>query len=129
MTDAIKLKSLAPILLVEEIGVCLPFWERLGFSVTASVPDVEPFQFAIVAQDGIEVMLQTRASVEEDTPGIAEHIAGSVLYLSVASLEPVISAMSDTEIAVPRRTTFYGADEISFRDAAGNIIGFAAPAK
>jgi len=129
MSTPITLKSLAPILVVSDLAVCIPFWQLLGFSVSVTVPEVAPFDFAILAHEGIEVMLQSRASVQQDTPGVAESIAASVLYLSVASLDPVLAAIGDAGIVVPRRTTFYGADEIFVRDPAGNVIGFAAPAK
>jgi hypothetical protein len=59
---------------------------------------------------------------------MAEGVAASILYLTVATLEPVLEAVGDAEIAVPRRQTFYGADEIFIYDPAANVIGFAAPA-
>ncbi len=126
MTGAVQLKSLAPILIVGAIAPCLPFWEAIGFSPTVTVPDAPPFDFAIVARDGIEVMLQTRGSVESDMAGVAERVTGSVLYLSVAELDPVIAALGDARVIVPRRKTFYGADEIFVLDPAGNVIGFSA---
>ncbi len=121
------IKSLAPILVVPVVEACLPFWERLGFAVTVTVPEAATLDFAILARDGMEVMLQSRASVGQDTPGVAETVACSVLYLAVEALDPVIAALGDVPVAAPRRTTFYGADEIFLRDPAGNVIGFAAP--
>jgi uncharacterized glyoxalase superfamily protein PhnB len=128
MTQPVQLKSLAPILIVEAIGPCLPFWEAVGFSATVTVPDSPPFAFAILTRDGIEVMLQTRASVETDMAGVAGRVTASVLYLSIADLDSVIAALGDAPVIVPRRKTFYGADEIFVLDPAGNVIGFAAHA-
>ncbi len=123
----IQLRSLAPLLVVDAIEPCLPFWtDRLGFACVATVPDTAPFNFAIVARDGIEVMLQTRASCREDTGEATDNVRASVLYFTVGAIDPVVEALGDTEIAVPRRTTFYGADEIWMRDPAGNLIGFSA---
>jgi hypothetical protein len=126
MSGAVQLNSLAPILIVETIAPCLPFWEAIGFSATVTVPDAPPFGFAIVARNGIEVMLQTRDSVESDMAGVAERVIAGALYLSVANLDAVISALGNAPVIVPRRKTFYGADEIFVLDPAGNVIGFAA---
>jgi uncharacterized glyoxalase superfamily protein PhnB len=78
-------------------------------------------------RDGIELMLQTKSSSAEDTGDITAHVHASVLYFSVGSIDDVLAALVDTDIAVPRRTTFYGADEVWVRDPAGNVVGFAAP--
>jgi uncharacterized glyoxalase superfamily protein PhnB len=128
MTQAIEVKSLAPILLVNEIEPVLPFWvDRLGFAVITTVPEAGPYVFAIVARDGAQVMLQTRASASEDLNADLGSIGAGVVYVSVAALDPVIGALGDAaEIVVARRTTFYGADEIFVRDPAGNLVGLAA---
>jgi uncharacterized glyoxalase superfamily protein PhnB len=123
----IAIKSLAPILLVESIEPSLPFWvEQLGFSLTVTVPDAAPLAFAIVARDCVEVMLQSRASAGEDLGDLGA-MGPALLYISVAALEPVLAAIEHASIVVPRRTTFYGSDEIYVRDPAGNVIGFSAP--
>ncbi len=119
--------SATPILIVPDIAPSLPFWQALGFALSMSVPEAPPFAFAILHRGSIEIMLQTRASVAEDTPAVAQHVQASVLYLGVELLEPILAAFPDAPVAVARRTTFYGADEIFLHDPAGNIVGFAAP--
>jgi hypothetical protein len=127
MADVV-IKSLAPILLVDSIEPCLPFWvDRLGFAVTVTVPEAAPLAFAIVARDGIEVMLQSRASAGDDLGDIGA-LGPAVLYIGVAALDPVLSAIEPDSIVVPRRTTFYGADEVYVREPGGNVIGFSAAA-
>ncbi len=120
-------KSVAPILVVDAIEPCLPFWRAAGFEPGVTVPEAPPYAFAILSSAGHEIMLQTRASVIDDTPAVADSVTGSVLYISVDALEPVLAALAGAPVAVPRRTTFYGADEIFLRDPAGNVIGFSAP--
>lgn len=128
MTDATTVKSLAPILLVDAIEPSLPFWvDGLGFALTTAVPETAPHAFAIVAREGIEVMLQTRSSATEDLGG-AVPAGPSVVYISVGALGPVLSALGKVDIAVQRRTTFYGADEVFVRDPGGHLVGLAAPA-
>jgi catechol 2,3-dioxygenase-like lactoylglutathione lyase family enzyme len=128
MSQNIEVKSLAPILVVKEIEPLLPFWvDRLGFAVVTNVPEASPYAFAIVARDGTQVMLQTRASASEDLNTDLGGIGAGVVYISVATLDPVIAALGDAaDIAVARRKTFYGADEIFVRDPAGNLVGLAA---
>jgi hypothetical protein len=127
MTERVQVQKLRPILVVQAMAPCLEFWARIGFSPTITVPDTPPFGFAILARDGIELMLQTAESVEDDLSGAAGHVAAAVIYVSVPALDPVIEALADAPVAVPRRKTFYGADEIFLKDPAGNLIGFAAP--
>ena len=59
-----KMNRLTPVLMVEAIEPCLPFWvDRLGFSKTVEVPHGDRLGFAILVRDGVELMYQTRASV------------------------------------------------------------------
>lgn len=122
-----RIEKLTPILYVEAIEPVLSFWtERLGFERTTEVPEGDRLGFVILAKDGVEVMYQTRASVEGDVPSLADTpMGGSILFVQVASLDAVERALAGVEPVVPRRKTFYGADEIFVREPAGNIVGFA----
>jgi hypothetical protein len=72
-------------------------------------------------------MYQTRASVQADAPALAERMPmeGSFLFIEVDDLDAVERALEGVEQVVPRRKTFYGAEEIFVREPAGNIVGFA----
>ena len=129
MSDEISVKSATPILVVDSIEACLPFWGTVGFKPVMTVPETSPFAFAILHCGPIELMLQTRKSVSDDVPAVGRAVQASVLYLSVASLAPILESFADAPVAVERRTTFYGADEIFLCDPAGNIVGFAAPSQ
>lgn len=121
------LKKLTPILYVESIEPVLPFWtDRLGFQVTGEVPEGDRLGFVMMERDGVEVMIQTRASVEADVPNLADTpMGGTILFIEVQDLDALVDRLGDAEVLVPRRTTFYGADEIFVREPGGNIIGFA----
>lgn len=123
-----QIRKLTPILYVEAIEPVLPFWvERLGFELTTEVPEGDRLGFVILQRDGVEVMIQTRASVQADVPAVAETpMGGTILFMEVASLEPVLENLKDVEVVVPRRRTFYGADEVFVREPGGNLVGFAA---
>lgn len=125
MTARVQVKKLAPILLVDEIEPCLGFWKKLGFEKSVEVPDGERLGFVILANEGVEVMYQTRASVRQDLPSLADLTCSTMLYLDVADLDAVAARLDPGEVVVARRTTFYGAEEIFAREPAGNVVGFA----
>jgi uncharacterized glyoxalase superfamily protein PhnB len=121
-----NLKRLVPVLFVEKIEPCLPFWvDRLGFEKTTEVPEGDVLGFVILARGNVEVMLQTRASLKKDVPALAEERSRSFLYIEVSDLEEFIKRLEGADIVVPVRDTFYGAREIGVRDPAGNVITFA----
>lgn len=123
-----NIKQVTPILYVETIEPVLPFWvDRLGFTKTSEVLEGDRLGFVILKRDAVEVMIQTRASVMADVPALADTpMGGTILFLEVTSLEPVLEAMEGLEILIPRRQTSYGADEIFVREPGGNVLGFAA---
>ncbi len=124
------IKRMTPILTVKDIEPSLPFWmEGLGFEQTAEVPDGDRLGFVSLERDGMEIMLQTRRSVEADLPALAEEFARgpSVLFLEIDTLEGMeerLLALGGTVVR-PRRRTFYGADEVFFRSPGGHIVGLA----
>ena len=122
--------KLAPVLLVEDIEPCLGFWvDRLGFEKTVEVPEGDKPGFVILAKDGIEVMYQSRASVEKDLPALATRPLGrsSILFIEVSDVAAVQRAMQGVEVVVPRRQTFYQMDELGVREPGGNVVMFAQP--
>lgn len=122
------MKKLTPLLTVDAIEPCLPFWmEHLGFEKTTEVPQDDALGFVILVRDQVEVMLQSRASIAADLAPLAEGPYRSMLYIEVEDLDPILAAITagDLEVVVPERTTFYGAREVFLRDPAGNFVGFA----
>jgi uncharacterized glyoxalase superfamily protein PhnB len=122
----VKLNKLSPVLVVDAIEPCLSFWvDRLGFTRIAEVPDGDRLGFVILQKDGIEVMYQSRESVRKDIPALADVPAGGTnLYIDVADVGAVERAVKGAEVVVPRRKTFYGADEIGVREPGGNAVIF-----
>lgn len=123
------MKKLTPILFVDEIEPCLPFWtDRLGFEVTVEVPHEDRLGFVILKKGGVELMYQSRASADADIPGVAEAFVGNptMLFVEVEAIDPLVGALEGVEVVVPRRTTFYGMDELFVRAPCGSVVGFAA---
>jgi len=122
-----NVKKLTPILTVDAIEPCLPFWlDRLGFTKTTEVPHEDRLGFAILERDGIEVMYQTIDSVAADLPALASlPRGGSILFIEVDDITAIERAMAGADIVVPRRSTFYGAEEVFAREPGGHLVGFA----
>jgi len=110
------MKKLTPVIIVEQIEPCLPFWtDRLGFQKTAEVPEGNKLGFVMLNKDGVEVMYQTRKNVAGDA-GVAAGPALSPrkgpinpskdslsLYIEVESLNAVIQKLKGTEVVLPER--------------------------
>lgn len=122
------MKKLTPVLLVEHIEPCLPFWvDRLGFQKTAEVPEGDKLGFVILTKDNVEIMYQTQASAVKDVPAFAnlKLTPSTFLYIEVEKLDPIIESLRGVEVEVPVRKTFYGAREIGVREPGGNHVMFA----
>ena len=120
------MNKLTPNLIVDSIEDNLPFWcERLGFEKTVEVPAGDKLGFVILKHGAVEVMLQSRASVEGDVPPLAAGAHRSALYIEVDDLAPLRKALAGYPEIIPERTTFYGAREILVKDPAGNAVVFA----
>jgi len=121
-------KRITPVLYVQEIEPCFKFWvDRLGFAKTVEVPDGNRLGFAILQKNNAEIMYQTFASAEKDSPATAAEISGgrTFLYIEVDKLDDIIAALKGVPIVLPVRTTFYGAKEIGVKDPAGHMVVFA----
>lgn len=117
-------QSAVTILQVQAIEPCLGFWSSLGFTELARVPHGERLGFVLFGQGGAQVMLQSLDSLREDLPAIAPSApVASLVYLRVHDLDATLAALADAEEVVPRRRTFYGAEEVFVRDPGGNLVG------
>lgn len=118
-----------PVLFVDRVEPCLPFWtERLGFEKVAEVPgpDGRP-QFALLVRDGIEVMYQTWAALEEESRPAAAGPRGQsiALFIEVADIDAVDRALKGIPRVTDRHKTFYGMDEFTVREPGGSLVTFA----
>lgn len=122
-----KMQRLTPVLIVDSIEPVLEFWvDKLGFKKTAEVPHEGKLGFAILEKDEVQVMYQTAASVAADVPPLAKvPQRGTFMFIEVQDLDGIIKKLKGLEPVVPRRKTFYGADEFIVREPAGNVVTFA----
>jgi uncharacterized glyoxalase superfamily protein PhnB len=132
------MKKLTPVIIVDQIEPCLPFWmDRLGFRKTAEVPDDDALGFVILAKGNVEIMYHTRASVAKDLGSLAEQASkgasgaidpnrdGVGFFIEVEELDPVMKALEGIDVVVPVRKTFYGSREFGVREPGGTPVMFA----
>ena len=128
------MKKATPLLTVDAIEPCLPFWTSLGFEVTVTVPHEDAMGFAMLHNGEVELMYQTRASVEADLEASGPRPDSDqsslrrpvALFVEVDDLDVAIAATDGAEVLVPRRKTFYGMDELFVRAPCGTVVGLAA---
>jgi len=123
------IQKATPLLRVERVEPSLPFWvDRLGFHKVTEVMEGNSLGFVILTKGHVEIMLQSRESLAKDLPALAVGaMAPAVVYMGVTNLEEISAKLAPSEIIVPRRTTYYGMEEIWAREPGGHVIGFAAP--
>jgi len=105
---------------------CPSGWSGSGSKKALEVPDGQQLGFVILKRGQLELMLQSRASLQKDVAPIADGPHRSVIYFEVADLAPVRAALGDWPLVIPERTTSYGAHEIIVREPAGHVVFFAA---
>ena len=109
-----QVQGLTPVLFVEAIEPCLPFWtERLGYALQVHVNEGDRYGFVILARDGVPIMYQTHESLSKDLPQLQNVPGTTFVYLTVDDLDAVERALAHVERVQERRTTFYGAHEIA----------------
>jgi hypothetical protein len=128
MTAAIS--KATPVLFVERIERSLPFFAAVGFAKVMDVPHGEHLGFCILNDGKVELMLQSYDSLTEDMPQLVDAARGrTFLFVEVPDLATVEAALADHPIFLPRRTTFYGADETGYIEPGGHYVTFAQFAK
>src|SRR5687768_14532061 len=115
-----KMKKLTPVLIVDQVDPCAAFWTgALGFERTTEVPHGGETGFVILQGGDVEIMYQSRASVRDDTPALAEGPYRTVLFIETGDLDAVERAVPVESVVVPRHTTFYGTTEIGVHEPGG----------
>jgi uncharacterized glyoxalase superfamily protein PhnB len=125
-----QITQTTPVLYVESIAPSLAFFTALGFAKTMEVSEVPdnpntPLGFCALQQGTQEVMLQTHQSAINDAATMdPAHFknAHSFLFMQTDDLNAVEQALAGHVVLMPRRTTFYGATEIGWREPGGHVV-------
>jgi hypothetical protein len=127
MESGIFLKKLIPVLVVDKIEPCLPFWlNRLEFELAAEIREGDELTFARLAKDNVLIAYISQAGLADEAPALAGLRVSAGLYIEVAQLEPIAQTLEGADIVMPLRKTSYGFEEIAVREPGGNIVCFAA---
>ena len=114
-----------PVLVVEHIRPSLLFFEKLGLMKTVEVPHGDELGFVILELGSIQIMLQSSASVREDI-GVQTQLGNhAALFIEVDDLELAFQGLAEYPVFLPRRKTFYGAQEIGLIEPGGHHITLA----
>jgi uncharacterized glyoxalase superfamily protein PhnB len=121
-------KKITPVLFADAIEPSIDFWvNRMGFQKIMDVPEGDKLAFAMLQKGSLELMYQTYTSADKDDANIAKlaRKGPTFLYIEVDNLDQTIATVQGVPLLMERRTTFYGADEISVQDPAGHVFTFA----
>jgi len=126
---AYELTSLTPNLIVSNVARSLAFYrDVLGFTVQTTVPDVDPFVFAIVQRGSVEVFLNAPEPAIAEYPAFGNRPIGGTLtlFVHVTDVADAHAELQDkVRIVMPLQKKWYGVTEFAFEDPDGYIITFA----
>jgi uncharacterized glyoxalase superfamily protein PhnB len=125
------LKKLTPNLIVADVSRSIAFYrDVLGFTLEQTVPDAEPFVFAIVKSGGVEIFLNAPGPAHEEYPAFKDRSIGGTLtlFIEVGDIRASYAELeSRVQVVMPLETKWYGVTEFAFLDPDGYIITFAQP--
>ena len=78
-----------------------------------------------VKKGNVEIMLQTRKSIQDDIPKVAEERFRALLFIEVPDLAEVEAKLEGADFVFTRRETFYGSKEVCVWAPDGSAVTFA----
>jgi hypothetical protein len=123
-----NITKVTPVRILDAVEPCLAFWrDGLGYATRAEVPHGDTIGFVLLENAAGEMMLQSKASLADDLPAVAELRPDAVLFVEVRSLDAARKAARGAKVLVEERTTFYGMRETVVIDPGGTVVIFAEP--
>jgi len=125
------LKKLTPNLIVGDVSRSIAFYrDVLGFTLDQTVPDAEPFVFAIVKSGDVQIYLNAPGPAHEEYPAFKGRPLGGTLtlFIEVENIRASYDQLKErVQVVMPLETKWYGVTEFAFLDLDGYIITFAEP--
>jgi uncharacterized glyoxalase superfamily protein PhnB len=123
-------KKMTPNLMVPDVDEATEFYRGiLGFEVLVTVPETTPRDFALLQRGDVELMLQSKRSLETDLPTVAARSVGAasiICYIEVADVAALYDAVRQrVHVVKPLASTFYGMSEFYVQDPHGYVFCFA----
>lgn len=130
------MKRIAPLFVYDDLSEALAFWrDRFGLTPAFEMPtdpskeaEGQALGFVMFQTDTLTLMLQSRASIELDSPetlGASIAKEGAALYIEVDDLAEYRKKAEGCEMVMEERETFYGMREFGVRAPGGFIVTFA----
>jgi catechol 2,3-dioxygenase-like lactoylglutathione lyase family enzyme len=124
------LSAISPLFIVSDLQQALTFYrDRLGFEVTHQAPAPDPF-FAIVARDGVQLMLKVVADDVHAQPNRSRHPdARWDAYVDVPDPDALAVEFHDRDVtfSTPLTDTTDGLRGFETTDRDGYILFFGHP--
>ncbi|MCL2065380.1 MAG: VOC family protein [Candidatus Cloacimonetes bacterium] len=123
-----EFKGLMPVLMVKDVVETIDFYKDiLGFSVMSTVPDKEPYVFAMMNASNVYVLFQEEKSIQEEYPLLEKFSIGGTftLYIPVTDVNAIFERVKGKATIVKEmHKTFYGATEFAITDINGYVLVF-----
>ncbi len=122
---------MTPLLYVDEVEDCLPFWtDGLGFEKALGVEDGGKLLFALLRKGEQELMLNSRQLIRRESPLVADFTKPNApVYVDVENLSSVRELAKKYAVIVPEYQTSYGTHEMILQEPGGNLVWFASQAE
>jgi threonine dehydrogenase-like Zn-dependent dehydrogenase len=123
----VKIAGATPVLMVDRVEPTREFFKRVGFAVAFEVPEGDRLGFAMLAKDGVQVMVETRGNANEPPPiqFLSRDSRRAFVFIEVDDLDAVDIALDGEIVTVERHRTFYQSEEITYEEPGGNLVTFA----
>jgi uncharacterized glyoxalase superfamily protein PhnB len=122
----VQLRSAVPTFLVADVGATARWYvETLGFHLAGSVPAREPYVYASLQRDGVEIMLLGLPGYQK--PDLSELRPEGIwdAYVRVRGVRTFYSTVRDQPfVRMPLKQQPYGDSEFEVRDPNGYILVF-----
>lgn len=121
------METVSPNIFVEDIHTTTAFYEMLGFTVIATVPEEKNPIFVMMTCGSVTFMFQTFTSIENTLPLINRSKGGSLLlYIKMKNIRAFFEKIKDkVTVLQGLEKTFYGATEFSIQDNNHYMLTFA----
>lgn len=116
-----------PNLMADDVNSTMDFYTSLGFSTIMTVPESGTFDWALIARDDVQLMLQKETSIKEEYPQLKSYSAGGALtiYIRIANIADFYEQCKEqVKLIKPLNKTSYEAEEFAIQDPNGFILTF-----
>ena len=113
---------------VQDVNKTVKWYKNsLGFELVISVPESGKYEWALMKKDSVEIMFQTKKSLDGEIPYLKNiPVAGSIiLYIEVDNIKKMYNGLrEEIKIIKELHKTFYGSEEFAISDCNGFVLLF-----